>query len=139
MAQLAQRLGLDLADAFARDVELLADLLERAGTAVLDAEAELEDLLLARGEGGEHVHKLLLQQRERRGLARLARALIGDEVAKVAVFLFAISAEISSGEGSWPRDWSSWRETRMTLLMVSTMWTGMRMVRAWSAMARVMA
>ena len=33
----------------------------------------------------------------------------------------------------------SWRETRMTLLMVSTIWTGMRMVRAWSAMARVMA
>ena len=61
MAQLAQRLGLDLADAFARDVELLADLLERAGTAVLDAEAELEDLLLTRGEGGEHVHELLLQ------------------------------------------------------------------------------
>ena len=29
MAQLAQGLGLDLADAFARDVELLADLLER--------------------------------------------------------------------------------------------------------------
>ena len=45
MAQLAQRLGLDLADAFARDVELLADLLERAGTAVLDA------------EGGEGVRK----------------------------------------------------------------------------------
>ena len=89
MAQLAQRLGLDLADAFARDVELLADLLERAGTAVLDAEAELEDLLLARGEGGEHVHELLLQQRERRGLTRLARALIGNEVAEMAVLLLA--------------------------------------------------
>ena len=28
---------------------------------------------------------------------------------------------------------------RMSLLIVSTMCTGMRMVRAWSAMARVMA
>ena len=28
---------------------------------------------------------------------------------------------------------------RMSLLIVSTMWTGMRIVRAWSAMARVMA
>jgi len=27
----------------------------------------------------------------------------------------------------------------MSLLIVSTMWTGMRMVRAWSAMARVIA
>ena len=36
VAQLAQRLGLDLADALARDVELLADLLERAGTAGRD-------------------------------------------------------------------------------------------------------
>ena len=30
-------------------------------------------------------------------------------------------------------------DLRITLLMVSTMCTGMRMVRAWSAMARVMA
>ena len=33
MAQLAQGLGLDLADAFARDVELLADLLRSASAA----------------------------------------------------------------------------------------------------------
>ena len=32
-----------------------------------------------------------------------------------------------------------WRCTRWTLLIDSTMCTGMRMVRAWSAMARVMA
>ena len=60
VAQLAQRLGLDLADALARDVELLADLFERTGTAVLNAEAELQDLFLARCEGGEHVDELLL-------------------------------------------------------------------------------
>ena len=40
VAELAQRLGLDLADALARDVELLAHFLERAGAAVLDAEAQ---------------------------------------------------------------------------------------------------
>ena len=28
---------------------------------------------------------------------------------------------------------------RQSLLMISIMWTGMRMVRAWSAMQRVMA
>ena len=46
---------------------------------------------------------------------------------------------ISSTVGSRPSSWSSWRWTRTTLLMVSTMCTGMRIVRAWSAMARVMA
>ena len=60
VTELAQRLGFDLADALARDVELLADLFERAGTAVLDAEAQLQDLPLTRGEGGEHVDELLL-------------------------------------------------------------------------------
>ena len=45
----------------------------------------------------------------------------------------------SSGVGSRPRSWSICRCTRASLLMTSTMCTGMRMVRAWSAMARVMA
>ncbi len=40
VAQLAQGLGFDLADALAGDVELLADLLQRAGAAVLEAEAQ---------------------------------------------------------------------------------------------------
>ena len=71
VAQLAQRLGLDLADALARDIELLADLFKCAGTAVLDTEAELQDLFLARGEGGEHIDELLLQEREGRGLTCL--------------------------------------------------------------------
>ena len=46
---------------------------------------------------------------------------------------------ISSGVGSRPSSWTRAREVRMSLLMVSIMCTGMRMVRAWSAMARVMA
>lgn len=45
----------------------------------------------------------------------------------------------SSGVGSRPRSWSIWRCTRASLLMTSTMCTGIRMVRAWSAMARVIA
>ena len=51
----------------------------------------------------------------------------------------SISRPISSGVGSRPRSWRSWRWMRISLLIVSTMCTGMRMVRAWSAMARVMA
>src|SRR3972149_6774837 len=50
MAQLAQRLRLDLPDALAGDREALADLLERVLAAVADAEPHLDDFLLARRE-----------------------------------------------------------------------------------------
>ena len=46
---------------------------------------------------------------------------------------------ISSLVGSRPYSCTSRRDTRTSLLIVSTMCTGMRMVRAWSAMARVIA
>ena len=55
MAQLAQRLGLDLADTLTGDVELLADLLERAGMTVLDAEPQPQHLFLARRQGFEYL------------------------------------------------------------------------------------
>ena len=45
----------------------------------------------------------------------------------------------SSGVGSRPISLSIWREVRTILLMVSIMCTGMRMVRAWSAIERVIA
>ena len=45
----------------------------------------------------------------------------------------------SSGVGSRPVSWRNWREVRTSLLIVSIMWTGMRMVRAWSAIERVIA
>ena len=50
-----------------------------------------------------------------------------------------ISSAISSGVGSLPYSCTSCFCTRINLLMVSIMCTGMRMVRAWSAMERVMA
>src|SRR5687768_6122197 len=54
VAELAERLGFNLSDALARDGEVLADLFERVLAAVLaEAEAHLDDLLLARGERGQ--------------------------------------------------------------------------------------
>src|SRR5579885_3632925 len=50
MAQLAQGLGLDLADALAGDVELLADLLQRVVGVHVDAKAHAQHLGLARGQ-----------------------------------------------------------------------------------------
>ena len=47
--QLTQRLGLDLADAFAGYAELLADFLERVVGVHADAEAHAQDAFFARG------------------------------------------------------------------------------------------
>ena len=50
-----------------------------------------------------------------------------------------ISSATSSGEGSRPYSCTNCFCTRISLLIVSIMCTGIRMVRAWSAMERVMA
>src|SRR5450759_532795 len=50
VAQLPQRLRLDLTDALAAHVKLLADLLMGASAAVLQAEAQLEHSALAAGQ-----------------------------------------------------------------------------------------
>ena len=55
VAELSQRLRLDLADAFARHVELLADFLERVIGIHLDAEAHAQHFRLARRQAGENV------------------------------------------------------------------------------------
>ena len=73
------------------------------------------------------------------GVSRLTGSWLILRISRTFCGVMPISAAISSGVGSRPMSCSSWRCTRMSLLMVSTMCTGMRMVRAWSAMARVMA
>ena len=55
MTQLAQRLGFDLTDALARDVELLADLFQGVVGIHLDAEAHAQYLGFARRQGVEHL------------------------------------------------------------------------------------
>src|SRR3979411_2805712 len=57
--QLAERLGLDLPDALAGHLEVLADLLEGVIALLADAEAHAQDLLLARRQGLEHLPRLL--------------------------------------------------------------------------------
>ena len=53
MAELAQGLGLDLPDALASDLEVLAHLFERVIRPLTDAEAHLEHLRLPRRERGQ--------------------------------------------------------------------------------------
>src|SRR5437879_3539858 len=89
VAKLAQRLGLDLANALAGDPEALAHLLEGSLVAVEEPEAQLEHSPLARGEGVEDVLDLGAQHRQRGGVGGRGRLLVLDEVAEVRVLLLA--------------------------------------------------
>src|ERR1700730_6386077 len=57
--ELTQRLGFDLANPFARDVEFLADLFERVLTLTANSETKPDDLLFFRREGLENVRGLV--------------------------------------------------------------------------------
>src|SRR5262249_55469225 len=87
VAQLAQGLGLDLADALAGDREALPDFLERVLAAVAEAEAHLDDLLLARGERLEEGLRLLLEVDVDHGLGRGHHVPVLDEVSEMRVLL----------------------------------------------------
>src|SRR2546422_8282890 len=161
--ELAQRLGLDLPDPLAGDREVLPDFFQRVLATVGEAEPEPQHLLLARREGVEDLVRLLPEREADDRLDGRDDLLVLDEVAQVAVLLLADRrlqrdgllrdlqhlAHLVHGDvhlrrdllrvGSRPSSWTSWREVRMSLLIVSIMCTGMRLVRAWSAMARVMA
>src|SRR4030095_3432912 len=87
VAQLAQRLRLDLPDALPRDRETHPDLLERQVRSLPDAEAQAEHLLLARRERGQHLPGLAAEVRGDHGLRRGDGGLVLDEVTEVAVLL----------------------------------------------------
>src|SRR5687767_7190673 len=70
MAHLAQRLCLDLADALARHLELLADFLECAAVAVDKAEPQRKDPALALGERIQNIDDLFAEQRVRGHVVR---------------------------------------------------------------------
>src|SRR5438093_3193393 len=89
MPQLAQRLRLDLADALAGDGEVLAHFLQRVLRAVAQAEAHLDDLLLARRERLEERLGLLLQVDVDNRLGRRDHVAVLDEVAQMRILLLA--------------------------------------------------
>src|SRR5665647_2662126 len=70
------------------------------------------------------------------GVSRLTGSWLILRISRTFCGVVPISAAISSGVGSQPMSCSSWRCTRMSLLMVSTMCTGMRIVRAIADQAR---
>ena len=95
MAQLGEGLRLDLTDALARHAKFAANLLERAGMAIDEAEAKLDNLALAIGKGVENLGELLLKHREARGLRGNDGLGILDEVTQLRIlFLANASTEV---------------------------------------------
>src|ERR1700739_860620 len=88
MPQLAQRLGFDLPNAFARDLEALSHLFQRVLRAVLQPKAHLDNALFPRGKSPQNLRRVLLQIHADHGLARRNRLPVFNEVAQVRVFLF---------------------------------------------------
>ena len=163
MAQLAQRLGFDLADPLAGHIELLADFLEGVVGVHVDAEAHASTLAsrAVRPARTSRVDSLRLS---------LVAISIGDcmvessdEIAQVRIFVvtdrgfhgdrlfgdlqylrilssgMSMRSPSSSGVGSRPISWSIWRESAVELVDRLDHVHRMRMVRAWSAIERVIA
>jgi hypothetical protein len=78
-----QRLPLELADALTRQVELVADRLERPRLS-LEPEAELEDPPLALGQGVEGPPRALAAKRLLGLVERVSGLAVGEEVAELA-------------------------------------------------------
>src|SRR5437879_7609995 len=89
VAQLAQRLGLDLPDPLASHVEVAPDLFEGPRATVLQAKAQLKHPSLPRGERVEDSLDLLLEQLVAGRVRRSHAGQVGDEVAEMAVLLLA--------------------------------------------------
>src|SRR5258708_20731566 len=77
LRQLLERLRLDLADALARHLVLAADFLERVLAGLADAEAQAQDVRLARREARQRVVGGGAQLGLRRRLVRRDPALLG--------------------------------------------------------------
>src|SRR5215212_5085940 len=80
--QFLQRLVLDLADAFAADLQLLANLGQRVLVPVAETETELQDQLFPRRERVERRVDVPLEHRLRRRFIWGLRYIIGDQVAQ---------------------------------------------------------
>src|SRR5512139_409178 len=89
VAQLPERLGLDLADALAGDLELLAHLFQRVVRVFADAETPPKHLLLAVRQRVQHLADLQVEVVPDGELEGRGDLLVLDKVAQMAVLLLA--------------------------------------------------
>ena len=163
--ELLERVVLDLADALARDVERPPDLLQRArprrpsrpkrismtsrsrwgSAASARCTFSLRRFSEATSNGDSAASSSTKSPSSDSSSSPIGfSSEIGcwahaQDVAHLAHARTRARSAISSGVGSRPSCWTSWRSTWTTLLSFSTMWTGMRIVRPLSAIARVTA
>src|SRR5947209_8720584 len=97
MLQLANRLGLDLADALAGDFENSAHFFKGVCVAVAQAIPKLDNLALAVGEGLEHLFDLVLEHFLSGGADGRFGAIVLDEVAEIAILAFTNRAVEADG------------------------------------------
>ena len=163
VTQLGHRPSLDLADALTGEVEVLAHLLERAGLAAVEAEAEAEDLALPLVERGEQAGDLLGEQCGGGHLeGGLGRAVL-DDVTQLGVAVLTerlgqrerlgreaqrlgdlVLGHLEVGRQLGERGRTAELELEAARAFcrrasVSPAWTGSRIVRPVLAMPRVMA
>ena len=89
MSQLCQGLGLDLANTFPGDAEVVAHLFEGANLAVGEAEAHDEDFTLAIVQSLEGEAGVALQQVEGGGFNRNLSFGVFNEIAERRIVFFA--------------------------------------------------
>src|SRR5260370_33670742 len=89
VAQFAQRLGLNLANALTREREHLADFFEGARIAGLKPKTHADDAFFAGIELLQHGGHRLLQAEADGCIRWRGHGLVFDEIAQVSVFLFA--------------------------------------------------
>src|SRR5208282_659529 len=89
VTQLAQRLGFNLANALACDLEALAHFFECVLRTIFETEAHLDDALFARRESAQDLRGVFLQVHADHGFGRRYGLAVFDEVTEVRVFFFA--------------------------------------------------
>src|SRR5450755_4370174 len=89
MPQLPQGLGLDLADALARNREALPDFFQRVLAAVFQAEAHLDYFFFARSQRAQDLSRLVLEVHVDYRFGGRDHGAVFDEVAEMRIFLFA--------------------------------------------------
>src|SRR5512146_3320720 len=81
MPHLTQGLGFDLAEAFAGDAELLADLFQGAVIAIPQSKSQFEHLALALRQAAQDIVELVLEQAEAGHFGGALGVLVLDEIA----------------------------------------------------------
>ena len=94
MTQLAKGLDLDLTDPFAGHIEFAADFLQGAGTPVVDAEAQSQHPVFARGQVVHQFQQVVAEQGLGCEIDRGDGIVILDEIAQRTVRLWSAIARV---------------------------------------------